>query len=333
MLNMTTYLVTRWCTTFLCALLLPATGMAMTCKTQDTGDTVMRADLSSSVAIPASLPDGSVVWRSERLNAVVECSREAAGPAEEVVLYLNPENVQIGQGIRAGLTLNGVDYLQSSGRVPTQQVLPACTEGLGNIAACPKVSFNLPFSVFIEKYGSTPPSGAASDVSDYRMFQVDSGNGMNPLPDNNLNYIINNLTGLRFVACNAQLRVLPETVDFGSVPIKNVRVGEVATFERFALATSRTCDSPFSLNARFTPVSGTLAGDVLVPVNNDSIGIRITHAPAHRPIRFNEPFHIIDLLDDTYSGTADFNAELVWQTNAPTPGPFSAEVFVDLFYK
>ncbi|WP_341959761.1 fimbrial protein [Pseudomonas sp. RC10] len=333
MLNMTTFSFSRWCPVFLSVLLMPATGMAMTCKTQGSGETVIRADLSSSVAIPATLPDGSVVWRSERLNAAIECAREASGPAEDVVLYLNPENVQIGEGIRAGLTLNGIDYLQNNGRIPTQHVLPACTEGMGNVAACPRVSFNLPFSVFIQKYGPTPPSGSASDLLDYRMFQVDSGNGMSPVPDNNLNYVINNLMGLRFVACDAELRVLPETVDFGTVPIKNVRVGEVATFQRFALATSRTCDSPFSLNARFTPVSGTLAGDVLVPVSNDSIGIRVTHAPAHQPIRFNEPFHIIDLLDGMYSGTADFNAELVWQTNTPTPGPFAAEVFVDLFYK
>lgn len=330
---MTIFSLSRWCSTSVLLLLLPVTAAAMTCKTQGSGDAVIRADLGSTVAIPATVPDGSAVWRSERHQLAVECSREQSGPAEDVVLYLNPENRQIGQGIRAGLTLNGVDYVQSNGRIPTQQVLPACAEGTGNIPACPKVTFNLRFSAFIQKYGPTPPSGVASDLLDYRMFQIDSANGMNPAPDNNLNYLINNLSGLRFVACNAELRVLPETVEFGIVPIKNVRVSEVATFGRFALATSRICDSPFSLNARFTPVSGTLFGDMLVPVDNNSIGIRITHAPAHRPIRFNEPFHIIDLLGDTYSGTADFNAELVWRSNTPTPGPFSAEVLVDLFYK
>jgi len=333
MLTMTKFSFTRWCPTFLLSLALPATGMAMTCKTQGAGEAVIRADLSSSVAIPATLPDGSVVWRSERLNVAVQCARDQPGGAEEVFLYLNPENLQIGQGIRAGLTLNGIDYLQSNGRIPAQQTLPGCSEASGRISACPTVSFNLPFSVFIQKYGSTPPSGVASDVLNYRVFQVDSGGGMNPVPDNNLNYVINDLRGLRFVACNAELRVMPETVEFGDVAIRNVRVGEVATFQRFALATSRICDSPFSLNARFTPVSGTLSGDVLVPTNNDSIGIRITNARNNNPVRYNEPFHATHLLGDDYSATADFNAELLWQTNAPTPGPFSAEVMVDLFYK
>lgn len=327
---MTNTSFTQWCPLLLMTLALPTTAMAMTCTTQGAGDTEIRADLSSTVAIPATLPDGTAVWRSERLNVAVECFKDAAGAAEDVFLYLNPANVQIGQGIRAGLTLNGVDYLQTSGRVPTQQTAPACTDAA---SGCPKVTFNLPFSVFIQKYGPTPPSGVASDVHDYRMFQIDGRDGPDQAADSNLNYVINNLDGLRFVACDAELRVMPETVDFGEVSIQNVRVGEVATFQRFALATSRICDSPFSLNARLTPLSGTLSGDVLVPINNTGVGIRIVNARSNSPVPFNQPFHLSDLLGDNYSVTADFNAELVWQTPSPQPGPFSAEVLVDLFYK
>jgi hypothetical protein len=59
---------------FLLALLLtPATGFAMICKTQGTGETVIRGNLDSSVAIPASAPDGEIVWRSERQDLQVEC--------------------------------------------------------------------------------------------------------------------------------------------------------------------------------------------------------------------------------------------------------------------
>jgi type 1 fimbria pilin len=72
---------------------------------------------------------------------------------------------------------------------------------------------------------------------------------------------------------------------------------------------------------------------VLIPVNNDSVGIRITNAANRTPVPYNEPFPATDLLGENYSATADFNAELVWQTNTPKPGSFSAEVLVDLFYK
>jgi hypothetical protein len=326
-------IVRGWLTlpiTLLMTLLMPGFAMALTCKTQGAGESVVRADLSSTVAIPANLPDGSAVWRSERLNLAVECARDEPGGPEEVFLSLNPDNLQIGEGIRAGITLNGVDFVQTSGRIPTQQHAPACTEAG---SACPSVTFNLPFSVFIQKYGPTPPSGVASGLHDYRMFQFDGGSGQRSAPDTSLSYVINNLEGLRFVACDAELRVMPETVDFGDVAIRNVRVGERATFQRFALATSRTCESPFSLNARITPVSGRLEGDVLVPVDNESVGIRITRARDDSTVPFHEPFHLTDLLEGNYSATADLNAELLWQTSTPTAGPFSAEVMVDLFYK
>jgi hypothetical protein len=320
--------IRRWLAMVL-MLALPGYAMATICKTQGAGESVVRADLGSTVAIPATLPDGSAVWRSERLNLAVECAKEEGGAPEDIFLYLNPDNLQVGQGIRAGLTLGGVDYVQPNGRIPTQQQAPACTDAS---TGCPTVTFALSFSVFIQKYGPTPPSGIASDLLDYRMFQLDGG-ALSPGPNGKLSYAINNLGGLRFVACNAELRVMPETVDFGDVAIRDVRVGEVATFQRFALATSRICDSPFSLNARITPVSGLLKGDVLLPINNDSVGIRITQARDRKPVPFNEPFHLTDLLEGDYSATADFNAELVWQTNRPTAGPFSAEVMVDLFYK
>lgn len=330
---MKTSIIRKWLMlpiTLLMTLLMPGLALALTCKTQGAGESVVRADLSSTVAIPANLPDGSVVWRSERLNLAVECARDEAGGPEDVFMNLNPDNLQIGEGIRAGLTFSGVDFVHNSGRIPTQQQAPACTDASSR---CPSVRFNLPFSVFIEKYGPTPPSGVASDLYDYRMFQLDARVGPSSGADGTLSYVINNLVGLRFVACDAELRVMPETVDFGDVAIRNVRVGEMATFQRFALATSRTCESPFSLNARITPVSGILKGDVLVPVDNDSIGIRITQARDRSPVPFHEPFHLTDLLEGNYSDTADFNAELLWQTSTPTAGPFSAEVMVDLFYK
>ena len=314
----------------LLTLVLPGCALAMTCKTQGAGESVVRADLSSTVAIPATLPDGSAVWRSERLNLAVECAKEKLGGPEEVFLYLNPDNLRVGEGIRAGLTLRGIDYVQPNGRIPTQQQAPACTDAS---AGCPSVTFALPFSVFIQKHGPTPPSGVASGLHDYRMFQLDGSGGSSSRLKGSFSYVINNLEGLRFVACDAELRVMPETVDFGDVAIRNVRVGEVATFKRFALATSRTCESPFSLNARITPVSGRLKGDVLVPVDNDSIGIRITRTRDNSTVPFQEPFHLTDLLEGDYSETADFNAQLLWQTHTPTAGPFSAEVMVDLFYK
>jgi hypothetical protein len=324
----------RWIRSFvLLALLGPATGQAMVCEAQGSGNTIIRDDLSSTVAIPASVPHGEIVWRSERLNVQVVCVKDGQQAVqEEIFVYINPDNLQIGQGIRAGLTLNGVDYLQHSGRISTGQFLPVCHEGDDNIGACPKTSFNLDFSVFIQKFGETPPSGVASDLLDYQAFQLAGTDGPEPIAGRGLSYVLNNLTGLRFVACDAELQVVPETVEFGSIGIQQVTVGKVFARQPFSLITNRTCDSPFSLNARWRPVTGTLSGNLLVPTMNQSLGIQIVSARG-RVMRYNEPFHLADLLGSDQSASISFNAELVWHNRNPTAGPFEAEVMVDLFYK
>lgn len=312
----------------LLGLLSPSTGFALTCTLQGSGALVASADIGSSVAIPASSPNGTLVWRSEPLSLAVECAREAAGAAQDVYLYLNPARQVVGQGIRLGLSYDGVDHRQSNGRIAIGRSVPACTQA----QACAPLSFNLDFSLFIEKFGPTPPSGVASQLQDYRLFQLDGGSG--PGSDgNSLNYVVNNLGGLRFVACDAQLQVIPETVDFGRVAIQNVVVGQVVERRPFALHTSRTCDSAFSLDARLKPVSGSLAGELLIPNGNDGVGIRIVRAGGGPLIPYNRSFHLAELLGKTHAATAHFDAELLWNSDRPKAGPFSAEVVVDLFYK
>lgn len=315
-------------------MLSPNCVFALVCTTQGSGESEIHDDLNSTVAIPESIPSGEVVWRSEPLNVQVECAKDGLQSVEEeIFIYLNPDNRVIGQGIRAGLTLRGADYLQGSGRISTGNFLPICHEGEDNIGNCPKVRFTLAFSVFIQKFGATPPSGVASDLLDYRFFQLGGATDTNRVLGRSLSYVINNLRGLRFVACDADLTVSPETVEFGDVAIQQVVVGKLIATQTFSLQTSRSCDSPFSIDARFRPITGTLQGELLVPVANDSLGILITSAVNGEPLRYNEPFHLAELLGETNAASADFNAELHWNTDKPRPGPFDAEITVDLFYK
>lgn len=331
---MNIFTVRRWMRSLLLlAMFGPATGHALVCTAQNSGETVIRDDLSSTVAIPASVPNGEVVWRSERRNLQVECAKDGQQAVqEEIFLYLNPENLQVGQGIRTGLTLNGVDHVENGGRLALGQFLPVCHEGEDNIDACPRVRFNLAFSVFVEKFGATPPSGVASDLLDYPVFQLAGIDGPEPVSGRGLSYVLNNLSGLRFVACDAELQVVPETLEFGSTGIQQVSVGKVFASRPFSLVTNRNCDSPFSLSARWRPVTGTLSGNLLIPTGNRSLGIQIVSARGSL-LRYNEPFHLADLQGNDQSASVDFAAELVWNNKNPTAGPFEAEVMVDLFYK
>lgn len=318
----------------LALLLCPLPGFAMVCKLQGSGETTVRADLESTVAIAQNLAEGEVVWRSQRHDLQVECAKDGMPSVrEEIHLNLNPDNLSIGQGIRAGITLGGIDYVRSSGRIATGQYLPVCRESEGNIGACPKARFNLVFSTFIQKFGPTPPSGVASDLVDYRMFQLGSASGVDSTADIGLDYRINNLSGLRFIACDAELQVLPQNVEFGNIGIQQVEIGKVIVRRPFSLVTSRNCASPFSLGARFRPVGGHLAGDLLVPTGNDAVGIRLRRANDESLLPYNEPFHLADLLSDSQSASVDFNAELLWRKKAPSAGPFEAQLMIDLFYK
>lgn len=139
----------RWLRSTVVLLMLnPTSVFALVCTTQGTGETEIHDDLGSTVAIPESIPNGEVVWRSEPVNVQVECAKEGSQSVEEeIFIYLNPDNRLIGQGIRAGMTLQGTDYLQGSGRVSTGSYLPVCHEGDSNIENCPKVRFNLAFSI------------------------------------------------------------------------------------------------------------------------------------------------------------------------------------------
>jgi type 1 fimbria pilin len=138
---------------------------------------------------------------------------------------------------------------------------------------------------------------------------------------------------LRFIACDAELQVIPETVEFGSIGIQNVAVGRVIDRRPFSLVTNRTCDTPFSLGAQFKPVSGSVSGDFLIPAANGGVGIRIVNASNGSILPYNQPFHLADLLGNDSSARADFDAELVWRTSTPTAGAFEAEVVIDLFYQ
>ncbi len=200
-------------------LLQPASTFAVVCTTQGTGETEIHDDLSSTVAIPESMPDGEVVWRSEPLTVQVECARGLA--VRSGGSFYLPESGQSfdRSGIRAGMTLQGIDHLQGSGRVGTGSYVPVCREGESTLENCPKVRFSLAFSVFIQKFGATPSSGVASDLLDYRFFQLGGATDPSLLSGRSLSYVINNLRGLRFVACDADLQVLPETVEFGDVAI------------------------------------------------------------------------------------------------------------------
>lgn len=310
---------------------LPATGYALACREDGSGSTVDIAPLGTALAVNADAPDGTIIWESGPRSTNVICKDDYNHGREEVYFYLNPASVSIGQGIRAGIRYNSVPITQSTGKYGTGFF----SDRGCNLSSCvgwDKARFTLNFSVFIEKFGTTPQNGQASQLTQYRVFQLDGIRGLNATPNSNLNYIVTGVNDIRFVPCAPDLTITPSVVNFPT-PSRKAQIGEVASTATFNLSLRKACDTPYTVNARFatTPGGGSLINGLLVPDNNSSVGISLYREDTSQTLAFNEWFALAQL---NASGQTrhDFRADLKWRT-LPVPGAFDAAVIVDMFYK
>ncbi|PIB44547.1 hypothetical protein AOA59_11140 [Pseudomonas sp. 2822-15] len=310
---------------------LPATSYALSCVEDGSGAYVDINPLGTSLAVAADAPDGTIIWESGPRSTNVLCKDDRNHGREEVYFYVNPANVSIGQGIRVGIRYNNAPITQSTGKVGTGFYSDrGCN--WSNCTGWDKARFTLNFSVFIEKYGKTPPSGQASTLAQYRVFQLDGVRGLNTNPNSNLNYIVTGMNDIRFVPCAPELTITPSVVNFPT-PSRKAQVGAVASTANFNLSLRKVCDTPYTVNARFatTPGGGSVINGLLVPANNSSVGISLSRADSDQRLPFNDWFTLQTLMG---SGQArnDFRADLSWRT-LPIPGAFDAAVVVDMFYK
>lgn len=309
----------------------PAPAFALTCKNQSDGSAVIRESLNTELAIPADAPDGTIIWESEEYTANVKCMDEwNSSTAENIYLYTNPAKVNIGSGIRIGMRYKGASYTQSNTKVETgYNAWYGCT----SIWSCSGwwAKFPLKFTIFIEKFGPTPSSGKAIQLNEYRVFQLDGKNGLNNKPDSNVNYIISGLGNIRFIPCSPELTIIPSVINFRRALSSTAVTGQVASSANFKLDLLKTCDTPYTVNARFRPVTGSVINNLLVPSNNNSVGISLVREENNFPVPYNSWFKLASL---TGSGQSriDFRADLIWR-GKPIMGEFKAEAQIDMYYQ
>ena len=310
----------------------PATSFALSCKEADTNSAVSKDSLGTALAIPADAPDGTIIWESPLHTVKVICADDFEQGNQEVYFYLNPGDVNIGNGIRIGIKYNKKTITSSSKKIST---------GYSSHHGCKwadctgwdKAEFSITFSVFIEKYGPTPTSGQANSLPDYRVFQLDGSYVLNPKPNSNLNYVITGVNNIRFIPCSPDLKITPSIVNFRRALSSTASIGNIASSANFRLGLSSSCDTPYTVNARFasTPGGGTIINNLLVPANNSSVGISLSRAATNEKVPFDKWFKLADLTGRDLNST-DFKADLIWR-EPPKAGSFDASVIVDLFYK
>ena len=317
----------------LAAVASPNIAFALTCKEAATKSAVIREPLGTSLAVAADAPDGTIIWESPPHEVEVSCSDEAGVGVETVYFYMNPAYVSVGNGIRVGIRYNGVPVSENSGKVSTGYTsYEGCTY-LSCSGSSEKGKFTLKFTVFIEKYGPTPSSGQATSRSEYRVFQLDGAGGLNGVPNSNLNYIVTGINGIRFVPCSPKLTITPSVINFPRALSSAAIQGNVASTANFTLGLARSCDTPYTVNARFASTSGggSIINNLLIPANNSSVGISLFRVETAEKIPFNTWFKLAELTGGA-SSTSEFRADVIWR-DSPKIGPFEAAVVVDLFYK
>ncbi|MCO1624126.1 fimbrial protein [Pseudomonas putida] len=314
----------------------PTTSYALSCKSDPDERNEFWDLLGTALAVPADAPDGTIIWESEQRSLPVVCSDDYhTGKRETVYFYLNPANVSVGQGIRVGIRYGSQMITQASGSVSTGYDSYYRCGWLGNddCNIFYKARFILNFKVFIEKYGKTPANGQASTANAYQVFQLDGQGGLTPKPEGNLKYIISGMNKIRFVPCSPELTITPSVVNFQRALTSSAKVGQVASSANFSLDLIRNCDTPYAVDARFTPIAGTASviDKLLVPNQNTSVGIALTRQDNNQQVPFGNWFKLTDL---TTPGLIrnEFRADLVWRGPA-IPGAFEASALVDLSFK
>ncbi|BAO62800.1 hypothetical protein PPC_3453 [Pseudomonas protegens Cab57] len=309
----------------------PATSHALACVEDGTNSAITKEALGTALAIAADAPDGTIIWESGPRSAKILCKEDYEAGREGVYFYINPAKVSIGTGIRLGIRYNNQLITQSSGAFHTGFYSDhGCA--WANCQGWDKARFTLNFSVFIEKYGATPPTGQASQLTSYRVFQLDGKGGLNPRPNTNLNYVVTGMDSIRFVPCAPELTISPSVVNFPRHSRKP-SIGEVASSASFSLNLRKDCDTPYTVNARFatTPGGGSVINGLLVPPNNNSVGISLSRNDSQQPLPFNDWFTLQTLMGKGQSHD-EFRADLKWRSE-PIPGAFDAAVVVDMYYK
>lgn len=326
--------IARYVSTFFvgCLFLLSASSVfAMVCRGNDQENDVsmVGTDIYESVVSSADVPDGTELWRSEFGRFSATCYNDTPGtPGENIYFHINPDVSNIGQGIRLNLILDGVSYNQQSGRIDTGYTTPDCLPDV--IGECPSIEFPLMIMFSVEKYGKTPVYGYTGASRWFATYQVD---GEIPTPDQkNLVHILEGLDQIRFVACSPDLTVEPATVNFGLLSSDGAQPGKVAATRPFSLYTSRDCTTPFSVDARFAPMDGLIVDDLLVPTNNDSVGISIRKMDDGEVVPFKKWFVLSDLMEQA-SAITNLEADVLWRTSTPQLGLFDAALVIDLVYK
>ncbi len=318
--------------------LFSCNSFATLCQSYGTSNS-QSVSITENIAVLPSLPKGTKLWVGDQFTLSIECWQNGAADSENVYLYLNPAdkaNNVLGPDIEVGVTVNGVDLIcsvvgASACKTDMGITLGSCNSSRGCKSTTIR-SFMVGIRPFVSKKSEAEPNkeGALTTVSSYQLLAFDGKGGVNT-GDAYYKFFVNNLNNFRYVSCASTLSISPQTVNFGNIagrPDKGVLIKEIP----FTVSSSKQCDSVYAIGAMLTPINAAVQDNLLIPSDNDAVGIRILTEDNRSIVPFNSEFRLIEATNQLLSSKR-FIAQLLWNKNVYQPGSFSAGASVDIYYR
>lgn len=318
---------------------------AMSCKATD-GGVRQEINLNKQITVPtATLAADTLLWRSQTFTSTFECSDTNNYPTgEDAYFYWDPltELQNIHESLEVGVTYKSIDFKPIKGN---KEVIGPGTEcnGIAPNCAAPAISqrITVSYSVYIKATGKAPPSdGKIPSSGSYALFQIDGVGGLNTSTTNgNFRAYITGLSSIRFISCQPKISVqgtYDSTVDFGRIPANHAVVGRVEKTMPFTVTADLTgqgqdCQGQI-LMASFSTNSAIHGTQTILPVDKTGFGIVISSAAKPDDwLTLNTPSELGYINGTNVSH--QYLAGLLWLSDKPEIGPFSATANIDVTFK
>ncbi|HHE6469014.1 TPA: fimbrial protein [Providencia rettgeri] len=306
---------------FLFVFISPKT-FALDCVEAGTGVVIKPAVPVGQLAIPSDTPAGTVIWQSDPLTVTVYCDNVLGNMVDVVHMYFNPTSQKLGTGLLLGANYQGEQLERDKQKVSL---------GTPPISGKQNVTVTVTFTLYIKVTGTVPPSGNYEGDNQFTVFQFDGSGGINTTPGaKNLRYSISGLRGIRFLKCDADIKVFPESqqIDFGQLMITELNQGKEFKKDFQVQAVKRGCLDNFSMNINFE-TTDPLNGEYAIDLKNGT-NLTIMDDKSNQ-IKFNYFQFFGSLPQGSTSVTRDYSATIKKAGTVKTGG-FNASTIVRINY-
>ncbi|EEM9319619.1 fimbrial protein [Salmonella enterica] len=278
------------------------------------------------MAIPADIPDGTVLYTSPKMTRRVNCTLGGYGFINKVVVATTADYNQflaLKNGIKFTVYIDGVAYDKPM------------TGVLGIIDNTVSKTFSKDISVWFDikvdsSHGKIPVSGTMLSGGFESLYVMLEGaysdtRGVISLYTPNITYI----------PCSMDVSVSPDTIDFGAINSSDLEKG-IKLQRKFStlIKKSKGCmialSAPFGISMFFEPTNPVFNADGSLSLNN-GLGLTISDTTG-RNIAYNSAWKIDDVkVESLLKNYFTANLQKVSGQDIKT-GPFSADVVVRLSY-